>query len=615
MAISSVRTKGEKWVRLLRAYSPVADNEAMQAEHVDKLASYLGIPKLIFDHPARQLLLDCFPKSTGAFRNVVLTGTAGEGKTSLCFELVQELTGDRPRGTHGVEEICVGTAAGQRTITLIYDVTAWRRKTNGHISKDDVALLERIAEAAFGESEERFVLAVNDGQMHELFRALPSDAPALLRKLEETLIGLHARGESDHGDRLRLINLSTVPSEQIMKLCLTAVLDRPEWACLEEESDNPLFSELSSLTRNYRALNTPEVRAKLIMLARIADVTGHHLPIRGVLCLISNALLGHPQAKDRVIRPGSEADAIARAGTAHRAALHRTLFGENLTSTNRRKREIFRFLSMLHIGDETTNDLDELIIFGSRDQELKAAYQELIATDPFLQRNPDFENLLKRYIRGDISSDEETELFLAELAAERRRVFLHASQAQIQAYSLWKTSVFHHAREYLHEILRPLEEGHSPARLHMRKLASGLNRIWTGLLLAEHANEIYLTTGLDLTTSPVSDIYLSQVELDAEPPGLEIVRKQAGCTPEALIRSNGREFRFALTLPRFEFLCRVADGAMPSSFSRESCTDFLSLKQRCLRDLQLKANSRSLHLIQVQEGGTIHKLPIHLVEQ
>ena len=83
-----------------------------------------------------------------------------------------------------------------------------------------------------------------------------------------------------------LINLSTIPSEQIMELCLTAVLDRPEWGCFEEEHDNPLFSEQSSLTRNYKTLNTHAVRAKLTMLARIADVTGHHLPIRGVLCLI-----------------------------------------------------------------------------------------------------------------------------------------------------------------------------------------------------------------------------------------------------------------------------------------------------------------------------------------
>ena len=88
----SALTRGEKWIRLLRAYGPVADNEAMQAEHVGKLSAYLGVPQLVFRHPARQLILDCFPVSTGSFRNVVLTGTAGEGKTSLCFELVEELT-------------------------------------------------------------------------------------------------------------------------------------------------------------------------------------------------------------------------------------------------------------------------------------------------------------------------------------------------------------------------------------------------------------------------------------------------------------------------------------------------------------------------------------------
>jgi hypothetical protein len=610
----SALSRGEKWIRLLRAYGPVADNEAMQAEHVEKLAAHLGVTKLAFDHPARQLILDCFPVSTGLFRNVVLTGTAGEGKTSLCFELVQELTGKSAEGHSGVEIVTVDTETGHRTITLIYDVTAWRKKTNGHLSPEHVGVLTRLAESAFGESDEFFVLAVNDGQMHELFRALPIDAPELVRKLQKTLIDLHARSERDSGERLRLINLSMVPSEEIMSLCLGAVLDRSEWVCLTEERDKSLFSEPSSLARNYHALNTPEVRAKLIMLARIADVTGHHLPTRGVLCLLSNALLGHPDARDRVIRPGTEANTIGKSCIAHKAALHRTLFGENLTVSNRRKREVYRFLSMLHVGDETTNDLDELLIFGTRDEELKAAHEELVLPDLFSQRNPDFDTLLKRYIRGDINDEEEMSLFLDELAAERRRVFLQASQEQLQKYQLWKITVFHHAREYLEEILKPLEEGKSPARLHLRKLASGLNRIWTGLLLAENANEVYLATGLDLTTSPVSDIHLAQLELDSEPPGLEILRKEAGSVPEAVLRTNGREFRFSLTLPRFEFLCRVADGAMPSSFSRESCADFMSLKQRCLRDLRLKASSRSLHLIEIHGAGTIQRLPIHLAE-
>ncbi|MBZ5605651.1 MAG: hypothetical protein LAO79_25405 [Acidobacteriia bacterium] len=601
---------------MLRAYGPVADNEAMQGEQVDKLAHYYGIPKLAFDHPARKLLLDCFPLDSGAFRNVVLTGTAGDGKTSLCFELVSQLSGHPAKGLNGVEEVRVNTGAGSRTVTLIYDVTAWRKRTDGHIiSSDDVALLERMARSSFETSDEFFVLAVNDGQMHELFRALPPDAPELVRRLESSLIGLHARNERDSGDRLRLVNLSMVPSERIMELCLAAVLDRAEWICFDEESDNPLFASSFSLARNFRTLNTPGIREKLTTLARIADVTGHHLPIRGVLCLLSNALLGHPDAKDRVLRPGSEVNAIAKSGTAHKGAFHRNLFGENLTPAIRRKREIYRFLAMLHIGEETTNDLDELFVFGSRDQELRTSYDDLVAADPFSQRNPDFDNVLRRYIRGDMNSDEETRGFLRELSTERRRVFVQATPAQFRTYSLWKTSVFHHAREFLDEVVAPVESGRSPGRSHLRKLASGLNRIWTGLLLADHANEVYLTTGLDLTTSAVSDVYLSQVELDAEPPGLEIVRQDVGCAPEIVVRSNGKEFRFTLTLPRFEFLCRVADGAMPSSFSRESCADFMSLKQRCLRDLRLRTSSRSLQLIEVHGGGTIQRFPIHLAEQ
>jgi hypothetical protein len=607
-------SKGDKWIKLLRAYCPVADNEAMQAEQVGSLSAHLGIPKLSFDHPARQLILDCFPIDSGAFRNVVLTGTAGEGKTSLCFELVQALSerdGDRK---HGVEAISVQTEAGNRTITLIYDVTGWRKKSDGYLSPDNVDVLKRMAESAIGLHDEFFVLAVNDGQMHELFRALPPDAPDIIRQLERNLIGLHARGERDCGERLRLINLSVVPSEEIMTLCLAAVLDREEWVCFSDEKDNPLFSEASSLYRNYRAITADNARAKLVTLARIADATGHHLPTRGVLCLLSNALLGHPDAKGGIIRPWAAVDIDVACTAPHRGALHRTLFGDNLTSSNRRRREVYRFLAMLHIGDETTNDLDEVLVFGARDDTLRPIYNGLVAADPFNQRNPDFDSVVRRYIRGDISDEGEMSEFLSELASERRRVFLHASDAQVHEHHLWRVTVFHHAREFLEEILKPIADGRTAARLHLRKLATGLNRIWTGLLLADSAHEVYLATGLDLTTSPVSDIYLSQLELDSEPPGLTLVRGGDGRVPDLALRSNGREFRFGLTLTRYEFLCRIAEGAMPSTFSRESCADFMSLKQRCLRDLQLRVGSRSLHVIDVHGAGAVQRLPIHLAD-
>lgn len=605
---------GEKWVRVLRAYGPVVENEAQQAEHVGRLAKRHGVPKIAFVHPMRADLLACFPKDTGNFRNVVLTGTAGEGKTSLCFELIEDLTQSPPSGNHGVEVITVPTPSGDRKVTLIFDLTAWRKKNQGVLLPEHVALLTRMAESCFGSSSEYFVLAVNDGQMHETFRALPDDAPEIVRRLQRTLLSLHAKGERDGGERLRLINLSSVASDAIMDLALGAVLNRPEWRCFQDEASNPLFSEASSLSRNYRALSLPETKAKLIMLGRIADVSGHHLPIRGVLCLIANALLGHPDARERLIRPGAEAADLVAAGEPEKAALHRMLFGENLSLAARRKREIYRFLSMLHVGEETTNDLDELLIFGTRDGDaaLTENYNELVAPDPLRQRNPAFDGLVRRYIRGDATTADENAEFLWELALERRRVFLHAPPSFVEKYQLWKTTIFHYAGDYLKDILGPLDEGRSPARTHLRKLASGLNRIWTGLLLADSATEVYLATGLDLTTSPVSDIYLSQIELDSSPPGLAVVHRAPERTPRLVLRLNGREFSFALTLPRFEFLFRVADGAMPSSFSRESCTDFLSLKQRCLRDLDLKASDRSLHLVEIAPNGAIQRKAIHL---
>lgn len=604
--------RGEKWIRLLRSYSPVADNEAMQAEHVDALANHYGIPKISFEHPARKVMLDCFPRETGIFRNVVLTGTAGDGKTSLCIDLVRELTGQPELGSNGITTIEVVTDNGSKYITLIYDVTAWRKKEKGLLRPEDVAVLAEMAASVYGQSDKVFVLAVNDGQMHELFRALPPDAGEGIRRLEKDLIGLHARGMQDHGEQLRLINLSLVRSEEIMELCLAAVLERKEWKCFIEEVENPLFAEGSSLHRNFKALNTPELRSKLLMLAKIADMTGHHLPVRAVLCLLTNAILGHPDAKDGVIRPGVEAAKLLKDGAPHKAALHRTLFGENLRTSARNKRGIYRFLSMLHIGEETTNDLDELFIFGTRDSELTAAYSDLVAPDKFGQRNPEFNEMLNSYIRGDITNEEITKKFLAELAAERRRIFLQATTAQLEKYHLWQTTVFHHAGEYIKEILDPLNERKTPGRLHLRKIASGLNRIWTGLLLAENASEIYFATGLDLTVSPVSDILLAQGDINAEPPAIEVTHNEISPVPDVVLHANGKSFTFKLTLPRFEFLCRVADGAMPSSFSRESSSDFMSLKQRCLRDLDLKASTRTLNLIEVRETGDIHKHPIHL---
>jgi hypothetical protein len=611
-------TNGEKWIRLLRAYGPVADSDAQEAEHVDKLAARLGVPKLYFKHPALPDVIQCFPKDTGQFKTIVLTGTAGDGKTSLCYDLVEHLTGALPardQNSTDVQTFDIPTFAGSRRITMIYDVTSWRERTGATLKEEHVAVMEAVASSVYGGADHRFILAVNDGQLHEVFRALPPTCSENLKALGQVLVELHAEGltEKPALPTLRLINLSRIPSDVLMQLCIQAVLNRPEWKCLQDEKDNPLFGEHSPLPTNYALLNTPPVQEKLILLARIADATGHHLPLRSIFILLSNALLGHPDARDRILRPGSEAATILKPGCRHRAAVHLNLFGANLSKTARRRREIYRFLAMLHVGAETTNDIDELIIFGTRDDEaLKAAHAALVAPDPHAQRNPALDATLLRYIRGEIIDDKETSAFLYELACERRRIFLKATPEEMKAHSLWTTTVFRHAGEYFEHILDPIRLKTRPAPHHIRRLAAGLNRIWTGLLLADSAHEVYMATGLDLTTSPVSDILLQELLLDGTPAAFTVIPD--GRSPLAVLRANGQEFCFELTLPRYEFLMRVAAGAMPSSFSRECCSDFLSLKQRCLRDLHIRPNPNLLLRLDVTPTGQVQKEHIHLNE-
>jgi hypothetical protein len=607
-------SKGEKWVRLLRGYAPVAENDANRAERVDELASDLGVPKISFQHPAKELLDAAFPTDSGVFKNVVLTGTAGDGKTALCFDLINDLNRTIPNKSEGVQTITVETSVGLRKLTVIFDVTAWREKSNGHLSPSKISTLTRMAESVYGFDDEFFILAVNDGQLHEVFRYLPREVPEVLRQFETEIIKLHSKGQKSFNDRLRLINLSWVSSEEIMRLCLNAILDRPEWKCFQEESRNPLFSETSSLRRNYLAMNQPTVRKRLATIARLADASDHHLPIRGILCLITNSLLGHPSSSDTVLKPGLETADVLQLNPSHLAGFHRNFFGENLRPVNRNKREVYRFLPKLRVGDETTGDLDELIVFGSRDDELKSLYDSVIRPDPYSQRNPELEPLVESYIRGDMT-EEDISRFLSEVACERRRLFLSVSDKDMEELKLWRTTVFHHAGEYINQILDNLKQDRPVPRSTILKIVTGLNRIWTGLLLTDSPLDAYITTGLDMTTSPISDILLAQIDIFGdEQPGVEIRKGSHHTIPEFLIRLKGKESCFLLSLPRFEFLCRVAAGAMPSSFSKECCTDFMALKQRCLRDLQVSTGSRVINLIETTEQGLVQKTPIHLAD-
>ena len=409
-------TNGEKWIKFLRAYGPLPEGNSQEAENIAGFSAKLGIPRLAFSHPMEENIKKLFANKESKKVAVVL-GTAGDGKTTVCLNLVETMSGkpaDPACTSKSIETFQILPEFGGGEMTVIYDVTAWRQKSNDStLMEEQVNILEKAAQYAAGKGGTPFMIAVNDGQLHETVRALPANCSAELRAFFDELLQMHSSNSENSPSHANLVmvNLSAVPSHKLMEMCLDGILSRREWECLEDEKETALFGKNSSIAANYHLLKTESVRHRLISLARVADASGYHLPTRSIIMLLVNVLLGHPDFPNQLVKPGVEANRNFKKDRRYKAALHKNLFGMNFKPAERKKRVLFEFLGNLRVGEETTNDIDQLIIFGKEHPDFQQAHEKLIGTDPFDQRDPELPEFLVKYLRGEVSEEKEIERF------------------------------------------------------------------------------------------------------------------------------------------------------------------------------------------------------------
>ena len=109
----SEETLGQRWVRFLRGYAPTTQNDNMITEKMANLVVRYQVEPIRFEHPLEKIMFPLFFENDGsrkprnALKNVILTGMAGDGKTSLCYSLWKELVGSEPpKGKQAVEKVC-----------------------------------------------------------------------------------------------------------------------------------------------------------------------------------------------------------------------------------------------------------------------------------------------------------------------------------------------------------------------------------------------------------------------------------------------------------------------------------------------------------------------------
>lgn len=600
--------KVNPWVLFLRKYGPIPRNDNMYDESIQRSLRRSRATPLAFDAPYLDELLANLRGESPT--SVVLTGTAGDGKTFLCRRVWEGLGGDADTwdGDEKVREVVLPSG---KSLVVIKDLSELREQ--------DRAILVELCEAVVDSAKPRvFLVAANDGQLVEAFNQLPESIATdrTRQAIEDLLVG--SRNELP-GTALRLYNLSRTSAAGLLDSIIDAIINHPGWqGCQGCRGQLPERESRCPIWENYQRLREPLFRQRLHELLELCDRNDYHLPIRQLLLLVSNTLLGHPEVKDALLRC-TDVPEIVHADRRDHASPYRNAFGANVPSGRRSGIEAFDVLGRFGIGEETSNRIDNLLIFGSDDEALKPLFESLVKNDPFYGVTPRYLTVQSAYLDG--ADEAASEEFLHALVAQRQRLFFALPSEHINSLRLWDLTVFHFAGEYLDEVLGQFRAQQSPPRHVIARLVRGMNRVFSGMLTTTDRLLVLATSGSysQARVSRIEETMLSVEPRRGERTTLEFVDGRVVFS--VYLDRDTPPVRLPLHLVRYEFLSRVAEGALPSSFSKECYEDLLAFKSKLLREYRRVVDSYGerppedqlhLKLLQLDTRGAVTSRPLEV---
>ncbi|MFN9454856.1 MAG: hypothetical protein ACK52I_11050 [Pseudomonadota bacterium] len=603
------------WVQFLRQYGPIPQSGNQFDEDIQKLASRSKVTPLTLPAPAIPNIIEAL-RAVDA-RSVIVAGTAGDGKTYHCREVWLGLGGDPDLWAR--RDKIVHHSVNGRELHVIRDLS----ELTEH-DRDDI--IPRLASDLLDATAERlYLVAANDGTLLELFRKAPqTDAVrAVHTAIEEHLVD----GRTHRTDvRLVFENLSRRFAGDLLPTVIDKVTQHDGWSACTScayrlPNDTAGLSGCPIWENRTRLAGEADgklLRARLGDLMELSEQDDIHLPVRELLLLTSNAILGHPDAEHGVMSC-KDVPRIVRARSHDRASVYRNVFGENLTPRRREKIAIFTALNRFGVGAETNNTIDGILVYGADDPELASRFASLVAADEVYGGSPAFLSAQRAYLEGsDVAARNK---FLSQLRTQRQRLFFTVPDSEAAAMRIWELTVFRHGGDYLHLVHR-VRRGERPSRSEVHSLVRGLNRIFTGLLVDDQDALILASSG-NYSQAKTSRLLVRKTPV-ARQNGAEVALRGLHGVPHLVVslgQVDGLEpVPLALTLLRFEFLSRVADGALPSSFSLECYEDLMAFKAQVMRAEDFRSARESddddgafvMNLLSVGADGRVHATPVEV---
>jgi len=579
------------WVRFLRSYGPTPNNSTLFDEFVTENLIKAKVKPIFLTSPLLKKIKEHVDSRMPG--SILIAGTAGDGKTYHCRSLWTHLGGAESEWTAKTTVKKLQMSDG-RIAVFVKDLSEL-----GDLESDDaLSLMERSIN---GEQADSFVVvAANHGQILERLRDLGKRQNRIhpLRKpIQDAFLQY---GEAPAG--LAIFDLSRTTRRESLSEVLKAVAGHQEWESCERcslRSDGRICPIYENRSRVLGEADGGLFSKRLGDIVEASRLNGWHLPVRDLLALASNMILGHDNPKEAKegLMACSDVAKIQENGSIERASLYGNVFGSNLPTRRAMSRPVFRALASFSVGSETTNAADGLLVYGADDPKLVEAFKRLVGSDSIYGATRGYLASLQRYLEGDEVAriDNGAQEFLDRLQAQRRRLFFTIPSGE-KEYDHWQMTAFRFAGDYL-ELVDLLVANKGVTESTRARLVRGLNRVMTGLLI-ENNDKLFVASSGGFTQSRIS--VLCDTEASARRSGgigmrikLDPVTERA-VLEVALAPGAGNSASFTLSPVRFEFLCRVSDGALPGSFSNECLEDMLAFKAKLLRKAELlRASQRA----------------------
>lgn len=610
------------WVRFLRSYGPTPNNLTMFDEYVSGALRRANVQPISLSTP----MLDDMVRhvESKAPGSMLIAGTAGDGKTYHCRALWARIGGD-PRVWAAKGNVKEHRLADGRLAVFIKDLSEF----NGQES--DLPL-QRLEKSVLGEDDtEVVILAANHGQLLDRLRDLGKRQERVhpLRKpLQERFL---QAGPEPH--RLAVFDLSRSTSRNTLDEVAKAVAGHPDWDNCSRCSLKT-GGKVCPIDENRRRLlgdaDGGQLAQRLGDLVEIARLNGLHLPVRDLLALCSNMVLGYADAKvakENLMTCGDVAK-IQQSGHIGKASIYANAFGANLPKRRASDRPVFKAMASFGVGEETTNAADGLLVYGKDDSRLQDDFARLVVIDPVYGATSEFLAVQDAYLEGNeaVRLEGGSTEFMEMLEDQRRRLYFTLPECE-PGYARWSMTAFRFAGDYL-DIIESLKAKKPVSDATRGRIVRGLNRVISGLLL-ENVDRIFIASSGGFTQSRVS------VLCDHETPsrrqggvGMAIKLDEETSRPQldiSLSPGPGNSVTFDLTPIRHEFLSRVSEGALPASFSNECLEDLLAFKAKLLRKAENvrkarfagdddevggEASALTLNFIDIEPGGRGFARPV-----